>query len=143
MITWVKMSFFVVNMSSSLHINNIGKDILILGKVPIQGLDYTTLTIETKYSINFSRSHRNFCLSLHYNGNNSVFVNATKIYQSYTKNSEITPYPLCLGNTSKDFSVKSMKKKTVLNGCVYNFFVDYRAFDIIDITNILKYLMKT
>ena len=72
------------------------------------------------------------------------FVNARKIYQSITQNSEIKPYPLCLGNTSKDFSVKIMKKKkTVLNGCAYNFFVDYRVFDIIDITNILKYLMKT
>ena len=109
-------------MSSSLHINNIGKDILILGKVPIQGLDYTTLTIETKYSINFSRSHRNFCLSLHYNGNNSFFVNATKIYQTNTKNSEITPYPLCLENTSKDFSVKSMKKKNSIKWVCVQFF---------------------
>ena len=66
-----------------------------------------------------------------------------KIYRSNTKNSEITPYPLCLGNTSKDFSVKIMKKKTALNGCVYNFFVDNRASDIIDITNILKFLLKT
>ena len=48
-----------------------------------------------------------------------------KIYRSNTKNSEITPYPLCLENTSKDF------------------FVDNRASDIIDITNVLKFLMKT
>ena len=65
--------FFGLTMRSSQHINNIGKDMLILGKDPVQGLDYTTLTIETKCSINFSRSHRNFCLSLHYYGNNSFF----------------------------------------------------------------------
>ena len=35
-----------------------------------------------------------------------------------------------------------MKKKTRLNGCVYDFYVDYRTFDISDITDIHKYLMK-
>ena len=34
-------------------------------------------------------------------------------------------------------------KKNPVNGCAYNFLVDYRVFGIIDITNILKYLMKT
>ena len=33
-------------------------------------------------------------------------------------------------------------KKPGLNGHVYNFSVEYRAFDINDITNIHKYLMK-
>ena len=33
-------------------------------------------------------------------------------------------------------------KKTGLNGCVYDFCTDYRAFDISDIINIHKYLMK-
>ena len=33
-------------------------------------------------------------------------------------------------------------KKTGLNGCVYNFFVDYRAFDTSNIIDINKYLMK-
>ena len=40
-------------MSSSVHIENKGKDILIIGKVPTQGLDDTTLTVEAKYLINF------------------------------------------------------------------------------------------
>ena len=35
-----------------------------------------------------------------------------------------------------------MKKKTELNGCLYNFSVNCKAFDISDITNIHKYLMK-
>ena len=46
-----------------------------------------------------------------------------------------------LGNIS-DFSVNSMKKKTGLSGCVYDFFVDYRAFDASNIIDIHKYLMK-
>ena len=33
-------------------------------------------------------------------------------------------------------------KKTGLNGCVYHFSLDHRAFDISVITNINKYLMK-
>ena len=49
---------FRVDMSSSVHIDNKNKGILILGKGPTQGLDDTTLTAETKYSINFSRSQR-------------------------------------------------------------------------------------
>ena len=66
-------------MSSSVHLDNKGKDILILGKGPTRGLDETTLTAEAQYSINLSRSNRKFCLNLHYNGSNSfLFVNPTK-----------------------------------------------------------------
>ena len=42
-------------MSSSVYIDNKGKDILILGKGPTQGLNDTTLTGETQYSINFTK----------------------------------------------------------------------------------------
>ena len=129
-------------MSSSVHANNKNKDILILGKGQTQGLDNTTLTTESEYSINFSRSQRKFCLSLHYNGSNSfLFVNATKIHQFKAKDSEIKRYPLCLGNISKDFSVDNMKK-TGLNGYVYDFSVDYNAIAVDDILDIHKYLMK-
>ena len=133
---------FGVDTSSSVHTDNRNKDILILGKGPTQGLDDTTLTAEAEYSINFSRSNRKFCLSLHYNGNNSfLFFNATKIYQFKAKNSEIEKYPLCLGNISKDFTANNMKK-TGLNGYVYKFSVDYNIIDTSNIINILKYLMK-
>ena len=43
-------------MSSSVHIDNKNKDILILGKRPPQRLDNTALTAEVEHSINFSRS---------------------------------------------------------------------------------------
>ena len=105
-------------------------------------MDDTTLTAEAKYSINFSRWNRKFCLSLDYNGSNSfLFVNATKIYHFKTKVSKTRKYPLCLGNISGDFSVDNMKKAR-LNGCVYDFSVDYIAFDTSNIINIRKYLMK-
>ena len=49
-----------VDMSSSVHYENKGKDTIILGKRPTQGLDDATLTPEAQYSINFSRSNKNF-----------------------------------------------------------------------------------
>ena len=58
-------------MTSCVHIDNKQKDTLILGIGQTQGLDNTTLTAQAQYSINFSRSNRKFCLSLHYNGTDS------------------------------------------------------------------------
>ena len=89
-----------------LYIDNKGKYILIVGKIPTQGLDDTMLTTEVQYSINFSRSNGKFCLSLHCNGSNSFLsVNVTKIYQFKAKDSEIKKYSLILGNISVDFQV--------------------------------------
>ena len=75
-------------MSSSTHIDNKKKDILVLGRGPTQGLK-STLTAEKTYSINFTVAKKN-CLSLHYNGANSyLFVNGTEIYKFKAKDSEI------------------------------------------------------
>ena len=129
-------------MSSSVHIDNKKKNILILAKDPTQRLHDTTLSGEAQYLTKFSRSNRKSCVSLHYNGSNSfLFVNATKIYQFKAKDSEIKKNPLCLGNISGDRSTNNMKK-TGLNRCVYNSSVDYRAFDTSNVINIHKYLMK-
>ena len=49
---------------------------------------------------------------------------------------------MCLGNISGDFPANNMKKKTGLNGCVYNFSIDYRAFDTSNIINLHDYLIK-
>ena len=95
-----------------MHVDNNGKDILILGEGLTQGLHDTILTAEAKYPINFIQSGKKIALSLHYNGSNSfLFVNATKVYQFKAKNSEIKDYGLCLGNFSKDFTINNMKKK--------------------------------
>ena len=56
---------FGVDMSSSTKTDNRKKDILILGKGPIQGLEHT-MSAEKKYSINFTGNNKKFCLSLHY-----------------------------------------------------------------------------
>ena len=107
-------------MSSSVHVDNKGKDILILGSGPTQGLGEHSLTAEKMYSINFTLTKKKFCLSLHYNGANSyLFVNGTEIYKFKAKDSEIVATPLCLGNISKDWSVDNMKR-TGFNGYVYD-----------------------
>ena len=52
-------------MSSSAHIDDKNKDVLILGDGPTQGLDDTTLTAQAKYPINFTQPRKRFVLSLH------------------------------------------------------------------------------
>ena len=102
---------FGADMSSSVHADNKGKYILILGEGPTQRLDDTTLTAEAKYPINFTQSGKRFVLGLHYNGSNSFsFVNATKVHQFKAKTQK---YKImhCFGHVSKDFTVKSMKKQ--------------------------------
>ena len=73
------VTIFGVDMSSSVHIDNKEKDILIFGIGLTQELDHPTLTAVAQYS-NFSRSNRTFCLRLHGNGNNSFLsVSAAEI----------------------------------------------------------------
>ena len=132
---------FGVDMSSSAHINNKKKDILVLGKGPTQELEHT-LTAEKMYSINFTVTKKKFCLSLHYNEANSyLFVNGTEIYKFKAKDSEIVTSPICLGNISKDWSADNMRK-TGFTGYVYDFSVDFDAIAVDDIKYIHKYLMK-
>ena len=129
-------------MNSSRHVDNKGKDILILGKGPTQGLGDPSLTAEKMYAANFTDHRKKFCLSLHYNGANSfLFVNSTGIIKFKAKGSSIIATPLCLRNISKDWSVDNMKD-TGLNGYVYDFSVDYDAIAVDDIKDINKYLMK-
>ena len=111
--------------SSSVHIDNKKKDILNLGKGPVDSLYDTTLTTEKEYSIDFTEQQKKFCLSLHYNGINSyIFFNGVEIYKA--KDFEINAAPLCFDNLSKDFS---------------DFSFDYFSTDVDDILDIHKYLI--
>ena len=133
---------FGVDMNSSMHVDNKGKDILILGKGATQGLGKHSLTAEKMYSINFSKDNLKFCLNLHYNGANGfLFVNGTEIIKFKAKDSEIVASPLCLGKISKDWSTDNMRKSS-FTGYVYNFSVGYDAIRVDDIKDIHKYLMK-
>ena len=117
------------------------KNILILGKGPMQGLEHT-LTAEKLNSINFTKEKTKFCLSLCFNGANSyLLAKGTEIIKIKAKDSEINPYELCLEILSKDWSVDNLKK-TSLKGCVYEFSVDYDAIEVYDILDIHTYLME-
>ena len=121
---------FGVDMNSSIHVDNKGKYILILGKGPTQGLGKHLLTAEKLFSVNFTNHRKKCCLSLHYNGANSyLFANSTEIIKFKAKDSNIIATALCLGNISKDWSVDNMKD-TGLNGYVHDFSVDYDATDV-------------
>ena len=94
------------------------------------------------YSINFTEKNQKNCSRLYYNKENSLLsVNGTEIHKFKSKDSEILEHSLCLGNSSKDWSVNNMKK-TGLNGYVYDFSVDFDAIAVDDILDIHKHLMK-
>ena len=54
------------DMSPSVHIENKGKDILIIDEEPTQGSNDTTLVAEAKYPINSTKPNKRFILSVHY-----------------------------------------------------------------------------
>ena len=80
----INVIIFEVDMSSSIHVDNKTKDILILRKGPTQGLEHT-LTAEKMYSIYSTVTRNKFCLSLHYNGTNSYLLMVLKLLNSKQK----------------------------------------------------------
>ena len=94
------------------------------------------------YSINFTENNKRFCLSLHYNRANSfLFVNGTEILKFKAIDFRTVATPLCPGNISKHWSVDNMKR-TLFNGFVYDFSVDYDAIAIDDILDNHKHSTK-
>ena len=79
------------------------KNILVLAKDFVQGINGTTIYAEKLYKIYFPEKNKKICLTLHYNGANSyLFVNSTEIHKFEAKDTEIVASPLCLGNISKE-----------------------------------------
>ena len=61
------------------------------------------------------------------------------MFKFKAKDSEIVPYPLCLGNISKDFSISNA---TGLQGYVFDISVDYKVIANNKTHDIHRYLMK-
>ena len=100
-----------------------------------------TKNAEKMYSPNFTIDNKIFCLSLHYNGDNSyLFVNSEQVINFKAKNSELIKYPMCLGGISKDYN-ENIRKDAGLYGNVYYFRVDYSAITNDKIIDIHNYLM--
>ena len=70
-----------------------------------------------------------------------MFINGREIYKFKAKDSKIFAAALCLGNILKDWSEDNVKR-TVFNGWVYDFSVDYDAIAVNGILDIHKYLVK-
>ena len=88
---------FGVDNNQLVQTDNRKKDILVLHEGTAKGLDETAIQAEAKYSINFTRSKKRNCLSLHYNGSCIFsYINGVQIYQFKVKYSEINSYHLCL-----------------------------------------------
>ena len=114
-------------MSNSRHSANKTRSVLVVGHGLIQNINDTTIYAEKMYSPNFTVDNKTFCLSVHYNGDNSyLFVNSKEVTKFKAKNSELIKYSTCLGGLSKDYDTNS-RKGTGLYGNVYGFSVDYRA----------------
>ena len=133
---------FGVDLGNFRHENNKTQSVLVLGHGLIQKINDTTTCAEKMYSRNFTVDNETFCLSLHYNGDNSyLFVNGKEITKFKAKNSELIKYPMCLGNLSKDYRTDS-RKSTGLYGNVYDFSVDYTAISNDKIHDIHAFLMR-
>ena len=63
------------------------------------------------YSPNFTVNNKTFCLSLHYNVDNSyLFVNGKEVTKFKAKNSELRKYPMCILDLSKDYNINAHHK---------------------------------
>ena len=78
-------------MTNSKHANNKTKDVLVLGRDFIQKIDDTTIYAEKMYSPNFTIANKTFCLSLHYNGDDShLSVNDKEVIKIKAKNQSVS-----------------------------------------------------
>ena len=137
---------FRADSSNSVHATNKTQNILILGHGLTQKVNNTTIYAEKMCSPNFSAENKTFCLSLHYNGDDSyLIVNGKEVTKFKAKDSEIKANQLDLGSIStsafNNLSTSDIKDSK-LYGNVYNFSVDYSAITNDEILDIHNYLMK-
>ena len=138
------ITIFGVNSSNSVHATNKTQNILIPGQGLTQKVNNTTIYAEKMYSPNFSAENKIFCLSLHYNGNNSyLFVNGKEVTKFKAKKSKIKANQLTLGSISTSANLSSTDiEESKLYGNIYDFIVDYSAISNDKIHDIHAYLMR-
>ena len=133
---------FGIDNSSSSPTDNRKNNILVLGEAPTYGISGNFGSPENNFSINFNKAKTNFCLSLHYNYDNSYLsVNRKEIFKFKADNKNV--YFLTqfhLGSISNGFSTTE-STEIFLKGNVYDFSIDYRDIDRTDILNIHYYSM--
>ena len=76
--------------SSSSQVDNSNNNLFLLGEGPTFGINGSFDLLEKKFSISFSKANTKFCLSLHYNADNSyLFVNGKKIFKVKADNKNV------------------------------------------------------
>ena len=135
---------FGIDSSNLAHATNKTQNILILGHGLTQKVNNTTIYAEKMYSPNFSAENKTFCLSLHYNGDDSyLIVNGKEVIKFKAKDSEIKANQLTLGSISTSTNLSSSDiEDSKLYGNVYDFSADYSAIANDEILDIHNYLMK-
>ena len=120
------------------HVRLITKknDFLILGEGNTFGINGSFVAPEKKF-------RTNFCLSLHYNGDNSyLFANGKEICRFKANNGGVNfPSQFCWGSISNKFSYTEAEEVS-LKGNVYDFSIDYGSIAADDILDIYKYLIQ-
>ena len=95
-------------------------------------------------SPNFSAENKTFCLSLHYNGDDSyLFVHGKEVTKFKAKDSEIKANQLALGSISISANLSSSDiEDSKLYGNVYDFSVDYSVISNDKIHDTHAYLTR-
>ena len=92
-------------------------------------------------SPNFTVANKTFCLSLHYNSDDSyLFVNGKEFIKFKAKKQSVVE-KLSLRNIRANFN-QADRKSTGLYGYIYDFSVDYNAISNDKIHDIHAYLIK-
>ena len=133
---------FGVDTSSSSHIDNPQNKFLILGEGDTFGINGSFGAQDKKFSINFSKAKTKFCLSLHYNGDNSyLFVNGKEIYKFKASNKNVNIVTqFCLQRITNKFNHVDAEE-IYLKGNIYDFSIGCNAIHKSDILDIHKYVI--
>ena len=111
---------FGVDNSSLFHIGNCKNNFLMLGEGPTFGINGSFGSSKKKFNIDFSKANKKFCLSFHYNTDNSyLFVNGKKRFKTDNKNFNF-PTQFCFGSISNGNSATESRELSS-NGNVYDF----------------------
>ena len=135
------VAVFSVDNSLSSHTDNWKNKLLVLGEDLSIGFNGSFGAREKKFSINFSKAKTQFCVSLHYNSDNSyLLVNGKEIYKFKASNKNVNLlFQFCLGNISNEIDYVNSEEVS-LKGNIYDFSVDFNAIHKYYILNIHKYL---
>ena len=83
--------------SSSSYAENHKNNFFVLGEVPTFGINGSFGSPEKKFNINFGKASTKFCLSLHYNVDNSyLFVNVKEIFKFKADNKNVNFPTKCI-----------------------------------------------